>query len=80
MAIDLECPYYKTEKHGKYLYCECARIQFPDSIARRQIVYKFCASPEGYKACVFKKVLDDYYERLYNNEERKTQNECRSVT
>jgi hypothetical protein len=28
-------------------------------------VYRFCAHPEGYKACMIKQTLDHYYERKY---------------
>ena len=49
--------------------CECARLKFPDRDSRREIVYRYCAHPEGYKACMLKQALDHYYERKYARHE-----------
>ena len=63
------CPYYKKELgHGK-LRCEGANLSFPDTLARREFVYRFCAHPTGYKDCRLKAVLDHYYERKYAEHE-----------
>jgi hypothetical protein len=51
------------------VYCEGARLKFPDRDARREILYRYCAHPEGYKACMLKQALDHYYERKYENHE-----------
>ncbi len=59
------CPYYKREDYRGTIYCECARLRFPDKQSRREIVYRFCAHPEGYLTCPFKLALDGYYERRY---------------
>ncbi|MBQ5725411.1 MAG: hypothetical protein IIV80_04585 [Clostridia bacterium] len=59
------CPYYKREDYRGTIYCECARLRFPDKQSRREIVYRFCAHPEGYRVCPFKMALDGYYERRY---------------
>ncbi len=66
------CPYYVRDRGHGLLYCECARIRFPDKIARREIVYRFCAHPEGYKTCMFKQCLDNYYERKFEQDETET--------
>ncbi len=63
------CPYFNRERGGGVVYCECARFRFPDKGSRREIVYRYCAHPEGYKSCMLKRALDHYYERKYANHE-----------
>lgn len=60
------CPYFDRDRGKGVVYCECARFHFPDKRARREIVYRFCAHPDGYKACMIKQALDHYYERKYH--------------
>ncbi|MBE6693546.1 MAG: hypothetical protein E7589_02120 [Ruminococcaceae bacterium] len=60
------CPYFQRERGNGLVYCECAKFRFPDKISRREIVYRFCAHPENYKACVIKQTMDHFYERKYN--------------
>ena len=62
------CPYYNRERGQGVVYCEAARLKFPDRDARREIVYRFCAHPDGYKACMLKQALDHFYERKYEHE------------
>ena len=59
------CPYFMRDRGKGVVYCECAKFRFPDKVSRREIVYRFCAHPEGYKACMIKQALDHYYERKY---------------
>ena len=61
------CPYFMRDRGKGVVYCECAKFKFPDKGSRREIVYRFCAHPEGYKACMIKQALDHYYERKYAN-------------
>ena len=63
MPIAGECPYYCYEKAG-VTYCECAQLRFPDRLARREVLYTYCASPEGFRRCPFKTAMDNYYERI----------------
>ena len=63
------CPYFCRERSQGVVYCECARLKFPDRDSRREILYRFCAHPEGYKTCMLKQALDHYYERKYANHE-----------
>ena len=60
------CPYYQRDRGKGVVYCECARFRFPDKLARREIVYGFCAHPVGYKSCAIKQAMDHFYERKYN--------------
>ena len=62
------CPYFTRERSHGVVTCECARLKFPDRDSRREIVYRYCAHPEGYKACMLKQALDHYYERKYAHE------------
>ena len=63
------CPYFTRERSHGVVSCECARLKFPDRESRREIVYRFCAHPEGYKACMLKQALDHDYERKYAQHE-----------
>ena len=63
------CPYYLRDRGNGMVYCECARFRFPDKLARREFVYRFCAHPEGYRDCQLKVVMDHYYERKYETHE-----------
>ncbi len=62
------CPYYDRERGKGKMSCEGATFRFPDLVARREIVYRFCAHPTGYRDCVLKQCLDHYYERKYEHE------------
>ena len=62
------CPYFVRDRGKGLVYCECARFRFPDKEARREIVYRFCAHPTGYKTCMIKNCLDHHYERKYAHE------------
>lgn len=64
------CPYFLRERGKGVVNCECARFKFPDKGTRREILYRFCAHPEGYKTCAIKVALDHYYERKYESHEK----------
>lgn len=62
----------RSAKGSTTISCECASFKFPDKIARREVIYKFCAHPTAYKECAFKAVMDRYYyERKYSGEDQK---------
>ena len=61
------CPYYMRDRGQGVVYCECAKFRFPDKVARREILYSYCAHPDGYKQCVLKQMMDRYYERKYES-------------
>ena len=63
------CPYFVRERSQGVVSCECARLKFPDRDSRREIVYRYCAHPQGYKACMLKQAMDHYYERKYAQHE-----------
>ncbi len=63
------CPYFRKEQSGGKVYCEGATLRFPDRQARRDIVYRFCAHPDGYNDCPLKQALDGYYARKYARED-----------
>ena len=59
-------------KDKKKISCECANFKFPDRVARREIIYAYCAHPSAYNDCAFKRVLDRYYyERKFSVEDNK---------
>lgn len=64
MSIAYFCPYFIFEK-SKDFHCEIVRVSFPDKETRRDVVYGYCAHPEDYEKCPFKKALDRYYERRF---------------
>lgn len=67
------CPYYLRDRGKGVVYCECARFRFPDYLTRREILYTFCAHPEGYKKCAIKQAMDHFYERKYEQIDNQTQ-------
>ena len=72
MAIAGMCPYFKKIPDDKKITCECAKFTFPDRIARRDLLYGFCAHPTAYKNCILKQSMDKYYyERKYDIEKGK---------
>ena len=69
MAFEAVCPYFKKMSDDRKIDCECAKFKFPDIIARRELLYGFCAHPTGYNDCILKQAMDKYYyERKYKNE------------
>ena len=66
MAFAGMCPYLKDARSCERTICECARFTFPDKISRRDILYKYCGHPTGWKKCMFKAVMDGYYDRKYS--------------
>ena len=67
MAFRGVCPYIKELGKDKQLACECASFNFPDKGAKRDVIYGYCAHPDNWKECLFKKAMDNFYERKYNN-------------
>lgn len=61
------CPYFYRDRGKGIVYCECAKFRFPDKESRREILYRYCAHPEGYKSCMLKQALDHHYERKYDS-------------
>ncbi len=59
------CPYFKQDRGRGHICCEGATFKFPDKLARREYVYRFCAHPEGYRQCPLKLTMDHFYERKY---------------
>ena len=59
------CPYFKKDRGKGHINCEGANFRFPDRLARREYVYRFCAHPTGYKECPLKIAMDHFYERKY---------------
>ena len=64
MPIAGACPYYRYEKEG-VTFCECAELHFPDRVARREVLYGFCAHPTDFCRCPLKHAMDGYYERRF---------------
>ena len=60
------CPYFIRDRGRGVIYSECARFHFPDKLARREIVYTYCAHPSGYRQCVLKQAMDGFYRRKYD--------------
>lgn len=80
MAYTGICPYLKDARSSEINVCECAKFTFPDKVARREVLYGYCGHPTEWKNCMFKKVLDGYYERKYEKESEETdENRCAAV-
>jgi hypothetical protein len=63
------CPFFLKESGYGRFYCEGAILKPPDRIAKREIVYKYCASMGNYKNCMIYQMLTAYYDRLYSRKE-----------
>lgn len=61
------CPYYKKES-GNTLYCELAKLHFPDVESKTQIK-EHCCNFDKYKDCTLYEVMTSYYDRKYKNPE-----------
>ncbi len=68
MAFTGMCPYLKDARSCEKTVCECAEFTFPDRISRREVIYKYCGHPTGWRVCMLKAVMDGYYERRYSAE------------
>ena len=74
MAFAGICPYIKDIQGCNKTVCECAEFTFPDKISRREVLYRYCGHPTGWKDCTFKAVLDGYYDRKYAGEDEEERN------
>ncbi|MBQ7357416.1 MAG: hypothetical protein IJW65_01630 [Clostridia bacterium] len=68
MAFAGMCPYLKNTKKSDGAVCECATFRFPDKQARRDVLYGYCGHPDAWRGCMFKVVMDSYYERKFASE------------
>lgn len=59
MARIIICPYYLEEEYPS-IYCEMAKITFPNMDSREEYVKERCAS-FGYHDCPFAHILDVKY-------------------
>lgn len=62
-----KCPYF-TGDESLLLYCEGAKLKFPDKQAAREYLFFYCA--EHWQECRIARMMTDYYERLYSGEEK----------
>ncbi len=87
MACTRICPYFIREEKTR-VYCEMCRFTYPSKEARRQHVYTYCGSIDGFEKCYIKRILDDEYERNLkkhkskekSNEQKKNQRENKKRT
>ena len=68
MAFAGMCPYLKNTKQSDGAVCECARFTFPDKQSRRDVLYGYCGHPDAWRKCMFKLIMDRYYDRKYAEE------------
>ena len=68
MAFTGICPYIKDMGKGDRTVCECASFTFPDKVSRSEVLYGYCGLPTEWNNCMFKKVMDGYYERKFELE------------
>ena len=68
MPLAGACQYFLHERDGE-AYCEGCRLIFPDKLARREFVYRYCAHPDkGFRDCPVYRFMENYYERQGKNE------------
>ncbi len=68
MAYAGMCPYLKNTKKADGAVCECARFTFPDKQSRRDVLYGYCGHPDAWRECMFKQIMDRYYDRKFAQE------------
>ncbi len=68
MAFAGMCPYLKNTKKADGAVCECARFTFPDKQSRRDVLYGYCGHPDAWRGCMFKLIMDRYYDRKFAQE------------
>lgn len=74
------CPFFQRFGTNGYIYCEACRMKWPDKKSREKALRALCRSDEGCKNCMFYKILDEYYGRLYSaTEEPKAASEKMSI-
>lgn len=70
MSYSFNCPYLDMVHNG-VIRCECGKIHLPDRLCRTEFMTKYCGHPTNYTECIFYKALNDYYKRIYSEEEAK---------
>jgi hypothetical protein len=73
MSNSYICPFFRKVREGGKINCEFATIKPPDKESFDEFVENYCANETDYKNCVFYKLLDEYYERKYAEEEKDEQ-------
>ena len=56
------CPFFSWDER-QAVHCESGRVIFPDREAAGAYIDRYCASPDGWRACSMAAALLDYYER-----------------
>lgn len=77
MPHSFQCPFFRSDKGASGLNCDGAELKFPDLIARRSFVAKFCANPMDWERCPIAIYLKEAYERMEKFEKREQQGENR---
>lgn len=62
MPMSMECPFYKRS-NGLTVYCEGAKLNFPDGTARSELVLGYCSHSTNWRKCPIAHCLENYYFR-----------------
>lgn len=69
----IRCPFYVRYSHSggrsnKYMYCEFARLSFPDNQAKAEMMDGVCsrAGPDGWQSCPIYRMSCKAYDRKLN--------------
>ena len=69
MPIVMKCPFFKKDEEIK-LSCEGGIIKFPDKTARREYLRNYCAEIHGWHNCTLATSLEQFYDRIENEEKK----------
>lgn len=61
-----KCPFF-TGDESLILYCEGAKIKFPDKKAAREFLFYYCN--RNWESCRIAQMMQDYYERMESKSE-----------
>ncbi len=62
MPMAMQCPFFKRD-NNLVLYCEGAKLMFPDTDARSEFVLGYCANSHNWRKCPIAHCLENYYFR-----------------
>lgn len=62
MAWAMQCPFWRWAKDGVSV-CEGCRLTFVEAQEESEFFSRYCASPEGWRACTIARMLELSYER-----------------
>ena len=77
--ITWSCPFFAWDAK-RVVKCEAGRITFPDREAEREYHKRFCANVNGWPGCSLAQSMNEYYDRLEEEDVEKRRQDQRPGT